>query len=102
MPPASIRQQCWRHESREAVCRCPGCGRACCRECVTEHDSRLLCASCLRKVLEPAAPRRAPRRIPGVLVLAAGLLLSWFLFLGLAGGVNEFAARLELSAWQNR
>ena len=103
MPAAApIRHLCWNHEAREAVCRCPGCGRSYCRECVTEHSARLLCAGCLRKVLEDASPRREPRRVPGVIVLAAGLLITWALFLGLAGGVNEFSARMEQSAWQNR
>ena len=53
-----IRQQCWNHESREAVCRCPGCGRSYCRECVTEHGARLLCAACLRKARAADSPQR--------------------------------------------
>ena len=27
--------------------RCPSCKRFYCRECVTEHDGRLLCVQCL-------------------------------------------------------
>jgi hypothetical protein len=103
MPGLPIRQQCWNHETREAVCRCPGCSRSYCRECVTEHEARLLCAACLRKTLPDAAvTRRAARRVPRVVVLAAGLLLAWFLFLGLAAGVSEFSARMEQAAWQER
>ncbi|MCK5545241.1 MAG: hypothetical protein KAI35_08485, partial [Desulfobulbaceae bacterium] len=29
--------------------RCPECGRFFCRECITEHKDRVLCASCLEK-----------------------------------------------------
>ena len=101
MPAATIRHQCWNHETREAVCRCPGCARSYCRECVTEHDARLLCAACLRKVLAEAGKARM-RRVPAVVLLAAGLLLSWFVFLVFAGGISEFSARMEQAAWQSR
>ena len=43
-------QRCAHHEDREAAARCPECGRFFCRECVTEHEGRLFCASCLRKI----------------------------------------------------
>lgn len=44
---ALARQRCWSHAGREAVSRCPECRRFYCRECVTEHDGRLLCVQCL-------------------------------------------------------
>ena len=96
-----IRQQCWNHEAREAVCRCPGCGHSYCRECVTEHDTRLLCAACLRKVPGDSV-RRPARRVPAAVQLATGLLLAWFVLLVFAGGVAEFSARMEQAAWQRR
>jgi len=96
-----IHHSCWNHEAREAVCRCPECGRSFCRECVTEHAARLLCAACLRKAMVVIRPRRAGR-FRQALLLAGGLLLSWVIFLGLAGGVSEFTARIEQAAWQNR
>jgi hypothetical protein len=37
-----------------------------------------------------------------VILLGAGLLLSWFLLLAIAGGVSEFSSRMEQAAWQNR
>lgn len=40
-------QRCYHHHQREAVVRCPQCGRYFCRECVTEHDDRMLCNQCL-------------------------------------------------------
>ena len=45
---ATLRQRrCDNHPKREASARCPECGRFFCRECITEHDDRVLCASCL-------------------------------------------------------
>jgi hypothetical protein len=40
-------QKCRRHASREAVARCPECKGFFCRECVTEHEDRLICSDCL-------------------------------------------------------
>ena len=61
----------------------------------------MLCAACLRKAMVVPRPRRAGRMRQAML-LAGGLLLSWAIFLGVAGGVSEFAARIEQAAWQNR
>ena len=47
-------QRCFHHASREAVACCPECQRFFCRECVTEHADRLVCATCLRR-LTPGA-----------------------------------------------
>ena len=41
--------RCVRHAEREAVGRCPSCGGSFCRECVSEHEGRLLCALCLSR-----------------------------------------------------
>jgi uncharacterized paraquat-inducible protein A len=50
-PAATLRQKrCENHPQREASARCPECGRFFCRECITEHDDRVLCASCLAKL----------------------------------------------------
>ncbi|HAM72487.1 MAG TPA: rhomboid family protein [Verrucomicrobiales bacterium] len=45
-----LQQTCFHHAAREAAARCPGCRRFFCRECVTEHDQRLLCAACLGRL----------------------------------------------------
>ena len=42
-----LHQRCFNHMLREAVARCPQCQRYFCRECVTEHEDRVLCATCL-------------------------------------------------------
>ena len=77
------RQRCLRHETREAVCRCPGCKQFFCRECVTEHGGRLLCAPCLRAELSQRPDRkrfRVARWLAPVLMPLAGLLLAWSFF----------------------
>ena len=39
--------RCFQHADREAAARCPECERFYCRECVTEHDGRMICRTCL-------------------------------------------------------
>lgn len=73
-----IEQRCLNHPSREAVVRCPGCRRFYCRECVTEHDGRMICAVCaVAPAAEPAARSSTPQwAVAG----AAGFLLAWLIF----------------------
>jgi hypothetical protein len=59
---ALARQRCLHHSSREAIARCLDCRQFFCRECITEHDERLVCASCLKKVAQAAA-KPARRRV---------------------------------------
>ena len=98
-----LHQRCRNHEGREAVCRCPGCGRGFCRECVTEHEARLLCASCLRGIAQ-APPRHAGRwRKPLPLAKAlGGILLAWLIFYGAGETLILITSRIEHSAWPNR
>ena len=76
-----LHQRCFNHALREAVARCPECGRFFCRECVTEHDDRVICATCLRQMAKPPFTQRA-----GFLAvlrtgeLAAGLTAAWVIF----------------------
>ncbi len=74
-------QHCFHHGARAAAARCPECGRFFCRECVTEHDDRVLCKTCIVKLRQPAD--RRSRRFAGLIRLlqfSAGLLLIWFFF----------------------
>ena len=69
------------HAAREAVARCPECTRYFCRECVTEHDGRLMCRACLAgAALVPAAPARDWRWWLWPLLAVGGWLLTWALF----------------------
>ncbi len=98
-----IHQRCWNHEGREAVCRCPECRRSYCRECVTEHASRLLCASCLRAMSQTDKARRGGmRRLVPAVMLIAGIFLAWLVFFGAGAAFNLFASRMEQSSWQSR
>jgi hypothetical protein len=79
-----IDQRCSNHPAREAVVRCPGCRRFYCRECVTEHDGRMMCAACAAgEAPEVARPSSLAPWIAGA---AAGFLLAWltFYYLGVA------------------
>ncbi len=79
--PSTIHQRCFYHESREAACRCPICRRYFCRECVTEHDDRLLCVECLKTIVAgQAAPRGGVRRVLRGLLPVAGILMAWLFF----------------------
>ena len=57
-------QRCHNHMLREAAARCPGCGRFFCRECITEHENKVLCAVCLHKLTEPAVIRSNRFQVP--------------------------------------
>jgi hypothetical protein len=101
-----IQQRCWNHESREAVCRCPECGNSFCRECVTEHESRLLCAACLRSLTrtkeDERTRRRGLRRLVPVAMALAGIVVAWVVFFGAGEAMLTLAVRAEQTAWQNR
>lgn len=75
------RQRCFHHDTREAVARCPECGHFYCRECITEHDDRVICASCLKKLAAAEANPARPRRsfLP-TLQLLGGFTFAWVLF----------------------
>ena len=76
-----VLQKCTIHRDREAVVRCPGCSGYFCRECVTEHEGKFLCSSCLQR-------RRPTRRLTGgigvrvigAIAIMAGVSFAWFLF----------------------
>lgn len=101
MSPA-LQHRCWNHQEREASCRCPRCQRSFCRECVTEHESLLLCATCLQAVARAGEERRGTGRkfLPAGMVLF-GLVLAWFVFDGVGQAFLESMVRPE-SSWQNR
>jgi hypothetical protein len=96
MPALDLRQTCWNHEAREAVCRCPQCFRSFCRECVSEHEGRLLCAACLRPVASaaPAGGTRL-RRIATLAMFVGGFFLGWLIFFGMGKSLLEIVRKLE-------
>jgi hypothetical protein len=74
-------RRCLNHAEREAVARCPECTQFFCRECVTEHDDRVLCSACLKKLARVSLTRR-----PGFAAFlrlsqcAVGIVIVWFFF----------------------
>jgi hypothetical protein len=65
-------QRCMLHAGREAVAQCPGCHRPFCRECVTEHDDRILCAACIHGLVsQGTTPKRVRARFLSRLLRAA-------------------------------
>lgn len=77
-------QRCHVHETREAVARCPECRKPYCRECVTEHEGRVVCAACLRELLgvRPVSRRKILKFAEAGLPIM-GLLLAWLVFYGI-------------------
>jgi uncharacterized paraquat-inducible protein A len=81
---AIAQKRCSNHRHREAAACCPQCNEFFCRECIVEHDDRVLCANCLAQLLKRTDARRS--RWGGLiqlLQLSMGFLLIWFLFHGL-------------------
>lgn len=76
--------QCTSHPQREAAARCTGCQGFFCRECITEHDLRMFCATCLREALnKPAASKHRFFLWSHLLTLtqfAGGLIILWLSF----------------------
>jgi hypothetical protein len=74
-------QRCFNHAVREAVARCPECKQFFCRECITEHDDRVLCAACLRKLAKvPLTKRRGFVIVTRFAQCTAAVLVTWFFF----------------------
>jgi len=98
-----MQQRCWNHDTREAVCRCLACGRSFCRECVSEHESRLVCAACLRNLAEAASRRRRRmRRAASAALTLAGVLLAWGVYLAAGESLIALRQRAERMEWENR
>lgn len=89
------------HEFREAVARCPVCRNAYCRECVTEHEGRVICAPCLRIILSTrGAGRRRFLRFFAAALPVAGLLLAWIVFYGVGRVLMSIPASVhDGTAW---
>lgn len=95
-------QRCFNHGRREAAARCPECRRYFCRECVTEHEDRVVCASCLGRMTETST-RRATGITAGVGLIQAlfGLFVLWLFFLAVGKGLLQTPSSFhEGAVWQ--
>ena len=78
-------QRCFNHLSREAVARCPQCKRHFCRECVTEHEGRVLCSACLNTLQTPRKKERhwrAAASLVGHCAVAFVIVWAAFYYVG--------------------
>jgi hypothetical protein len=74
-------QRCFNHSLREAAVRCPECRRFFCKECVAEHDDRVICAACLRKITASGTSKnRAISAVIRSVPVIFGILIAWFFF----------------------
>jgi hypothetical protein len=86
-------KRCANHPGREAAVRCPGCSGFFCRECVTEHENRMMCAPCVAKKNIAHAAAKSGGFVWTVLS-AGGFLIAWLVFyyagVGLASLPSSF------------
>lgn len=76
-----MQEHCLNHQIREAVARCPECEHFFCRECITEHDDRVICAACLKRVIQKLEIKH--ERFAGVVRIFQcmfGVLIAWVFF----------------------
>ena len=95
-------QRCFNHATREAVARCPECKQFFCRECVTEHEDRVVCSACLKKLThKPLAQRLAFAQIFWLAQCALGLLIAWYFFFLIGEGLLKLPSSFhEGTLWQ--
>jgi hypothetical protein len=100
--PTLVHQRCFNHAGREAVARCPECKQFFCRECITEHDDRVVCSACLIKLArQPLAQRFAFAKIFRLAQVVFGILIAWFFFFLIGAGLLKIPASFhEGTLWQ--
>ena len=95
-------QRCFNHQLREAVACCPKCNRFFCRECITEHEDQVLCASCLKKQIEkPPKSQKSIYAVFNVSAFLLGLLTVWLFFYLIGKGLVYIPSSFhEGTIWQ--
>ena len=95
-------QRCFLHAEREAAAVCLECGRFFCRECVTEHEDRVVCASCLKRLSQPSLFRRLRLAWLGeALGLLLALCVVWGAFYGLGRALLQIPSQFhEGTLWE--
>jgi hypothetical protein len=74
-------QRCFNHLLREAAARCPECGHFYCRECITEHDDRVICAACIKRLAKVPFTRRSGFvAVLRTVQVLAGVFVLWLFF----------------------
>ena len=73
-------QRCVNHALREAAVQCPSCKRFFCRECVTEHDGRMICVTCVVALTRGEEKTARAARARWAVTALAGILIAWLVF----------------------
>lgn len=74
-------QKCFNHAHREAAARCLECSRFFCRECVTEHEGKVICAKCLEAQTHTATTSTGfGEYLVRLGVALCGLIVIWAVF----------------------
>lgn len=99
-----IHQRCFNHSLREAAARCPACGQFYCRECITEHESKVICAACLRKTVKPRLTQRGWFVwLTRATTALAGLFVAWMCFYFVGRGLLAVPSSFhEGTIWRGR
>jgi hypothetical protein len=74
-------QRCLIHADRQAIARCPGCANYFCRECITEHEGKFLCSTCLlRETVPIESIYRTAGWFKSAIFMVIGLSVAWSFF----------------------
>ncbi len=99
------RQRCFNHSDREAVAICLDCNNLFCRECVTEHEDRVICANCLSGLKADETKRSRGAFLRPLLrtsLFLGSLLFLWLSFFYLGQFLLEMPSSFhEGTLWQN-
>lgn len=101
---ALLQQRCLTHGAREAAARCPACTHFFCRECITEHDDKIICGNCLRLATQGLKTTKKNLSLFALPVqVITGLALLWFLFFSFGEVLLKIPASwVDGSAWADR
>jgi hypothetical protein len=98
MAVALLDRRCTNHELREAAVECPSCKRSFCRECVVEHDGRMMCSGCVAMLARSDAATERAKRIRWTLAAVGGLLLAWVTFYYLGAMLARIPSQFHTAA----
>ena len=96
-----LRQSCTHHPERESVARCPACGHTYCRECITDHEGRVICARCLEGLRETVTSSRnsVAHFIKGALGFSIGGLLALTFYYALGSMLLKVPEKFHEGKW---
>ena len=82
-------KRCFNHADREASARCPSCKNDFCRECITEHDGKMLCVNCLKAATKKKkSQKKIITPIIYTLLFAGALILTFLCFVWLGRNIS--------------